>query len=106
MIAVLFEAWPAEGRRDRYFELAAMLRTELDTIDGFLGIERFESLSEPGKLLSLSWWRDEEAVAAWRGVGPHRAAQAEGRASIFENYRLRVATVMRDYGTRDRADQL
>ena len=103
MIAVLFEAWPEEDRANRYFDLAAALRPELDAIDGFLGIERFESLSEPGKLLSLSWWRDEQAIAAWRGFAPHRSAQAEGRAGIFRDYRLRIATVLRDHGMHDRA---
>lgn len=103
MIAVLFEAWPQAGRSDRYLDIAAALRPELDAIDGFLGIERFESLAEPGKLLSLSWWRDEAAIAAWRGFGPHLIAQAEGRADIFRDYRLRIATVMRDYGKNDRA---
>jgi heme-degrading monooxygenase HmoA len=103
MIAVLFEAWPVPELSDRYFELAAALRPELDAIDGFLGIERFESLAEPGKLLSLSWWRDEAAVAAWRRAEQHRVAQAEGRAEIFRDYRLRIATVVRDYGMHDRA---
>lgn len=104
MIAVLFEAWPEAGQDARYLDIAAALRPELDAIDGFLGIERFESLAEPGKLLSLSWWRDEAAIAAWRGFGPHRAAQAEGRAAIFRDYRLRIATVTRDYGKNDRAE--
>jgi heme-degrading monooxygenase HmoA len=106
MIAVLFEAWPAEGQGDRYLAIAAALGSELAAIDGFLGIERFESLSEPGKLLSLSWWRDEAAIAAWRGFGPHRAAQAEGRAAIFRDYRIRVAAVVRGYGMLDRTGQL
>ncbi|HEX3673725.1 MAG TPA: antibiotic biosynthesis monooxygenase [Rhizomicrobium sp.] len=103
MIAVIFEVWPAPGERERYLALAAGLRPLLDGIDGFLSIERFESLSEPGKLLSLSFWRDEEAVAAWRNLEPHRAAQAEGRASVFTGYRLRIAGVARDYGMTDRA---
>lgn len=103
MIAVLFEAWPNQAGYNRYLDIAAALRPELDAIDGFLGIERFESLSEPGKLLSLSWWRDEAAIAAWRGFGPHRMAQAEGRMAIFRDYRIRVAAVMRDYGKNDRA---
>ncbi len=103
MIAVLFEAWPREGRADRYFDIASALRPELDSIDGFLGIERFQSLADPTKLLSLSWWRDEAAVAAWRGAEHHRAAQAEGREAIFADYRLRIATVLRDYGMQDRA---
>jgi len=103
VIAVLFEAWPREGRADRYFDIAAALRPELDAVDGFLGIERFQSLADPGKLLSLSWWRDAEAVTAWRTAEHHRAAQAEGREAIFADYRLRIAAVVRDYGMRDRA---
>ncbi len=98
MIAVIFEVWPAEGQRQRYLDLAASLRAELTKIDGFVSIERFESLSEPGKLLSLSVWRDEAAVAAWRTLPSHRAAQAEGRGGVFRGYRLRVAAVVRDYG--------
>ena len=98
MIAVIFEVWPAEGRRDRYFEIAAALREELARIDGFISIERFESLAEPGKVLSLSFWRDEEAVARWRQHAGHRQAQMEGRGGVFHDYRLRVASVLRDYG--------
>lgn len=104
MIAVLFEAWPAPTERDRYFDLAAALRPELDTIDGFLSIERYESLSEPGKLLSLSFWRDEIAVASWRNSTAHRSTQAAGRKGVFNDYRLRIAEVVRDYGLRDRAE--
>ena len=102
MIAVLFEAWPADGRADEYLDLAAQLRPELATIDGFLSIERFASLATPGKLLSLSFWRDEEAVRAWRTHHAHRAAQARGRSGVFVDYRLRIATVIRDYGLTDR----
>jgi len=102
MIAVIFEVWPDPTRRNDYFDLAAELRPLLALIDGFVSIERFESLSEPGKILSLSFWRDEAAVAEWRGIAEHRAAQAKGRASIFKNYRLRVAGVLRDYGLNDR----
>lgn len=98
MIAVIFEVWPAEGRRQDYLDIAASLRPLLDGIDGFVSIERFESLSEPGKVLSLSFWRDEEAVAAWRNLEAHRTAQAAGRAEIFRDYRLRIASVVRDYG--------
>ena len=98
MIAVIFEVVPHPDRRDAYLEAAAKLRPLLATVDGFISIERFESLSEPGKLLSLSFWRDEEAVAAWRRLEPHRAAQTAGRAHIFADYRLRVAHVLRDYG--------
>ena len=103
MIAVIFEVWPAEGARQDYLDIAADLRPLLDRIDGFVSIERFESLSEPGKLLSLSFWRDEEAVTQWRRLEAHRAAQAQGRTHIFRDYRLRIAGVVRDYGLSDRA---
>lgn len=102
MVAVIFEVWPAEGRRQEYLDLAAALRPLLEQIDGFISIERFESLYEPGKILSLSFFRDEEAVARWRAVEEHRTAQARGRAGIFRDYRLRVAGVIRDYGKFDR----
>lgn len=102
MIAVIFEVWPTKGRENEYFDLAASLRGELDTIDGFISIERFESLSTPGKYLSLSFWRDEEAVRSWRNLEHHRKAQARGRAGIFTGYRLRVAAVLRDYGKEER----
>ena len=102
MIAVIFEAWPAEGQMQVYLDLAAALRAELNQIDGFVSIERFESLSEPGKLLSLSFFRDEEAVRQWRNLPSHRATQARGRSGVFTDYRLRVATVLRDYGPVDR----
>ena len=104
MIAVIFEVWPRPERRGEYLDVAAALRPELEAIDGFISVERFESLSEPGKLLSLSFWRDETAVAAWRNLNAHRAAQGRGRAGIFADYRLRVAGVIRDYGMTDRAE--
>ncbi len=103
MIAVLFEAWPAEGRMDHYFQRAAGLRADLDRIDGFLTVERFQSLAEPGKLLSLSFWRDEAAILAWRTLPTHRSAQGEGRTGMFADYRLRIGPIERDYGLRDRA---
>lgn len=103
MIAVIFEAQPHPGRRDAYLDAAARLRPLLEKIDGFVSIERFESLTTPGKILSLSLWRDEDAVRAWRNVEEHRRIQAAGRQSIFADYRLRVATVIRDYGMNDRA---
>jgi heme-degrading monooxygenase HmoA len=108
MIAVIFEVWPADGRKADYLEVAARLRDDLEHMDGFVSIERFESLSDPGKLLSLSFWRDEAAVSAWRRHEGHRAAQAAGRGGIFRDYRLRVAAVVRDYGmtqTREQAPQ-
>lgn len=104
MIAVIFEVWPSEGRRDEYLDIAAELRPRLDGIDGFISIERFASLSEPDKILSLSFWRDEEAIAAWRQLEAHRAAQMRGRAGIFADYRLRIAGVVRDYGMRSREE--
>ena len=103
MIAVIFEVKPASHRRDEYLEIAAALRSELEKIEGFISIERFESLSEPGKLLSLSFFRDEQAVQKWRSLQAHREAQAAGRAGIFEDYRLRVGAIIRDYGLHDRA---
>jgi heme-degrading monooxygenase HmoA len=103
MIAVIFEVWPAQGRKDDYLRLAASLRDELDKMDGFISIERFQSLTDPAKLLSLSVWRDEEAVTAWRNNLRHRASQAAGRGGIFADYRLRIAAVIRDYGLTDRA---
>ena len=103
MIAVLFEATPSAQGRQSYLDTAAALGTELASMPGFMSIERFESLSHPGKLLSLSFWRDEAAVAQWRQHESHRAAQAAGRAGVFADYRLRVATVLRDYGLHERA---
>ncbi|MDD2176010.1 antibiotic biosynthesis monooxygenase [Acidovorax sp. D2M1] len=103
MMAVIFEVVPAPGQKDAYLDAAAALRPVLEQMDGFISIERFQSLSEPGKLLSLSFWRDEDAVALWRQQEAHRAAQHEGRAGIFADYRLRVAAVVRDYGLHERA---
>ena len=102
MIAVIFEVIPKTNRRDQYLDIAAGLRPLLDEIDGFISIERFESLVQPGKILSLSFWRDEEAVAQWRRLERHRSAQTQGREVVFDDYRLRVATVMRDYGMHER----
>jgi heme-degrading monooxygenase HmoA len=102
MMAVIFEVQPAPGQQDTYLAAAAALRPLLEQVDGFISIERFQSLSEPGKLLSLSFWRDEEAVARWRQLEAHRATQQAGRDRIFANYRLRVAAVVRDYGMQDR----
>jgi heme-degrading monooxygenase HmoA len=105
MIAIIFEVWPADGRKGDYLDLAARLKGELERIDGFISVERFQSLTDPDKLLSLSFWRDEAAVTAWRRDAAHRAAQTAGRAGIFRDYRLRVAAVVRDYGPNARRDQ-
>jgi heme-degrading monooxygenase HmoA len=102
VIAVIFELWPTDGFESEYFDLAAALKPELDTIDGFVSIERFESRATPGKFLSLSFWRDEAAVQAWRNRPQHRAAQSRGRGHVLADYRLRVAQVLRDYGLHER----
>ena len=104
MIAVIFEVKPKEGRRDAYLDAAARLRPFLSGIDGFISIERFESLTEPGKMLSLSFWRDEEAVRQWRNLEAHRRTQEQGRKNFFADYRLSVAQVTRSYGMHDRAE--
>lgn len=103
MYAVIFEVEPKDGRAaDRYFELAKQLRSELEKIDGFISVERFESLTNKGKFVSLSFWRDENAVKAWRAQTGHQAAQREGKESVFKDYRIRVAEVVRDYTLADR----
>jgi heme-degrading monooxygenase HmoA len=104
MIAVIFEVWPKEGRKDDYLAIAASLRAELEGIDGFISVERFQSLTDPNKMLSLSFWRDEEAVKTWRNHFGHRASQTSGRTNIFADYRLRIAAVTRNYGKTDRAE--
>lgn len=102
MIAIIFEVWPKPNHKQEYLDIAASLRPLLETIDGFISVERFESITEPGKMLSLSFFRDETAVQAWRNLAAHRVAQAKGRAKVFANYRLRVAEVIRDYGMQKR----
>jgi heme-degrading monooxygenase HmoA len=102
VIAVIFEVEPQPGAAPRYFELAAAMKAELMSIDGFISVERFESLANPGRYLSLSFWRDEASVRAWRCHGMHRQAQQEGRSDVLAGYRLRVATVVRDYGLNER----
>jgi len=102
MIAVIFEVVPADGRLRDYLDIAADLRADLDRVDGFLSVERFESLTNPGRYLSLSFFRDEEAVRRWRALASHRGAQAAGRGGMFTDYRVRVAQVLRDYGLSDR----
>ncbi len=97
MIAVMFEVQPAEGRAERYFELAGQLKSELEKVDGFISVERFQSLTDAGKYLSLSFWRDEQAIENWFCHGGHNSAQTEGRSGVFADYRIRVANVFRDY---------
>ncbi len=104
MIAVIFEVWPKGGHRAPYLDIAAEMRAHAEAIDGFISVERFESLAEPGKLLSLSIWRDEAALEEWRKLHEHRRAQAMGRKVHFADYRLRVAGIIRDYGMTERAE--
>jgi heme-degrading monooxygenase HmoA len=104
MHAVIFEVWPKEEGRQEYLDVAAALRPTLEKMDGFISIERFQSLTDPGKVLSLSFWRDDAAIAGWRQVESHRMAQAKGRGELFRDYRLRIAGVIRDYGMDERAE--
>lgn len=104
MIAVIFEVIPAEGRRDQYLDIAAKMRPLAEQIEGFISVERFQSLTDPSKLLSLSFWRDEAAVERWRNLEAHRRAQTKGRGGVFADYRLRVAHVIRDYGMAERTE--
>ena len=103
MIAVIFEVEPAEGRKDEYLDIAAEMRPMLDDVEGFISVERFQSLTDPRKILSLSFFEDEDAIARWRNLNAHRGAQTRGRGAVFDDYRLRIASVIRDYGMFDRA---
>jgi heme-degrading monooxygenase HmoA len=103
MIAVIFEFTPAKGRFPEYMDLVGELRKDLDKAEGFISLERFESITTPGKFVSLQFWRDEDAVRKWRNVQKHREAQKKGRAGIFFSYRLRIAQVLRDYTMDERA---
>lgn len=103
MIAVIFEVEPADGRKEEYLDIAAQMRPMLDQIEGFISVERFQSLTDPRKVLSLSFFEDEAAIARWRTLNAHRGAQSKGRGGVFDDYRLRIASVVRDYGMFDRA---
>ncbi|MES2599734.1 MAG: antibiotic biosynthesis monooxygenase [Pseudomonadota bacterium] len=102
MIAVIFESWPAPGKMQSYLDMGARLGPQLEKMDGFISIERFQSFSDPGKLLALSIWRDEAAVEAFRNWDVHRNVQSNSRKDVFLDYRLRVAAVLRDYGMTER----
>lgn len=102
MIAVIFESWPAPGKMQTYLDMGARLGPQLEKIDGFISIERFQSVTDPTKLLALSIWRDEAAVDAFRNWNVHRNVQSNSRKDVFLNYRLRVAAVIRDYGMNER----
>jgi heme-degrading monooxygenase HmoA len=103
MIVVIFESWPKPGKKQTYLDMAAALMPLVGTTDGFISIERFQSVSEEGKLVALSFWRDEAAAAAWRNVMEHRRIQDRSRHSVFDDYRMRVAHVTRDYSKRERS---
>lgn len=103
MIAVIFEVEPAEMRKQEYLDIAAEMRPMLEQIEGFISVERFQSLTDPRKILSLSFFEDETAIAHWRTLSAHRGAQAKGQGGVFDDYRLRIASVVRDYGMFDRA---
>lgn len=104
MIAVIFEVQPNDGKQEEYLALAADIRSELEKAEGFISVERFTSLTNEGKMLSLSFWRDEASIQAWRNQAKHRVAQAKGRGGIFSEYRIRVAEVSRDYSLFDRSE--
>lgn len=104
MIAVIFEVHPAEGRKNDYLDIAAQMRPMVDQVEGFISVERFQSLTDPDKILSLSFFADEAAITRWRNLAAHRGAQSRGRGGVFDDYRLRIATVVRDYGMFDRAE--
>ncbi len=104
MIAVIFEVIPAPGQKQAYLDIAAAMRPMVDEVEGFISVERFQSLTDPDKLLSLSFFEDEAAVARWRQLSAHRSAQAKGRSGVFSDYHLRIAHVIRDYGMFDRAE--
>ena len=104
MIAVIFEFTPAPGRFAEYMDLVGRLKPELEQAEGFISLERFESITAPGKFVSLQFWRDEESVRRWRNLQQHREAQKKGRGGIFASYRLRIAGVLRDY-TMDQRDE-
>jgi heme-degrading monooxygenase HmoA len=104
MIAVIFEVEPADGRKQEYLDIAAEMRPMLGQVEGFISVERFQSLTDPRKILSLSFFEDEAAVARWRTLSAHRGAQKRGRSGVFDDYRLRIASVIRDYGMFNRDD--
>ena len=104
MIAVIFEVLPHKDKKDEYLDIAAQLKPVLEKMEGFISIERFQSLTDPEKILSLSFWKDEESIKQWRTLEVHRTAQEKGRATIFKDYHLRIAVVSRDYGMFDRKE--
>ena len=104
MVSVIFEVWPHPDHKAGYLDWAAELKPQLERMEGFISIERFQSLTDPDKLLSLQFWRDDACLTAWRNLEAHRAAQSAGRTTMFREYRLRIAEVTRDYGLNARAE--
>jgi len=104
MVVVIFESWPAHGQMQRYLDMGASLQAHLASFEGFISIERFRSVADPNKLVALSFWRDEASVDKWRNATVHRVVQANSRSEVFDDYRLRVAAVLRDYGKFDRTE--
>ncbi len=102
MFAVIFEVQPKPGREQDYLDIAADLKPEVERIDGFISVERFASIATKGRLVSISYWRDEAAVKRWREHTRHHLAQLSGRDQIFADYRITVAAVERQYGMHDR----
>ncbi|HJA07813.1 MAG TPA: antibiotic biosynthesis monooxygenase [Candidatus Mailhella merdigallinarum] len=101
-IVVLFEVTPTAEGRQRYLELAASLKKLLAEAKGFIRAERFSSLTEEGKLLSMNLWESEDDVDAWRNTLDHRISQMEGRNKLFKKYTITVASVIREYGNTSR----
>ena len=104
MYAVIFEVWPTKNGKDEYLQIASKLKDFLQNREGFISIERFQSLSDENKLLSLSFWEDEKSIEIWRNMFEHRIAQDKGNASVFKDHRIRVANVLRDY-TKEKREQ-
>ena len=102
MIAIIFEVFPKKGKVEEYLDIAARMRPMVENVEGFISVERFRSISNPDKLLSISYFVDEAAVARWRNLSEHRTAQSKGRSDIFDDYRIKVLSVIRDYGMDDR----
>ena len=104
MIAVIFEVYPHEEHKLEYLDIAASLKPVLEQVDGFISVERFQSLTDPKKLLSISFFENEDALEEWRNVMAHRNAQRKGRQDLFDDYRIRVSHVLRDYGMNEREE--
>jgi heme-degrading monooxygenase HmoA len=105
MVVVIFESWPKrDGGKDAYLNMAAALMPLVQKMDGFISVERFQSVADANKMVAISFWRDEAAVSAWRNVIEHRRVQAGSRSTVFDDYRLRIAAVIRDYTSRDRRE--